>query len=60
MRIVPICRGSVSWWEGRVALTDGQWAALEPLVEACRPKGKTPPRHLRRIDRVRGPPVAVA
>ena len=29
-------------------LTDGRWAALEPLVEACRPKGKTPPRELRR------------
>jgi len=31
-----------------VALTDEQWAALEPLVERCRPKGKTPPRELRR------------
>src|SRR5918997_847043 len=29
-------------------LTDAQWAMLEPLVEACRPKGKTPPRDLRR------------
>lgn len=29
-------------------LTDTQWAILEPLVEACRPKGKTPPRDLRR------------
>ncbi len=29
-------------------LTDGQWAALEPLIEACRPRGKTPPRDLRR------------
>ena len=28
--------------------TDEQWAALEPLVEACRPRGKTPPRDLRR------------
>jgi transposase len=28
-------------------LTDGQWAVLEPLIEACRPKGKTPPRDLR-------------
>jgi transposase len=27
---------------------DGQWAALEPLVEAARPKGKTRPRDLRR------------
>ncbi len=23
-------------------LTDTQWAVLEPLVEQCRPKGKTP------------------
>jgi transposase len=29
-------------------LSDGQWAVLEPLVEACRPKGKTPPQDLRR------------
>ncbi len=29
-------------------LTDTQWATLEPLIEACRPKGKTPPRDLRR------------
>ncbi len=29
-------------------LSDAQWAVLEPLVEACRPKGKTPPRDLRR------------
>ena len=29
-------------------LTDEQWAALEPLVEACRPPAKVPPRHLRR------------
>jgi transposase len=25
-------------------LTDTQWAVLEPLIEAGRPKGKTPPR----------------
>jgi transposase len=31
-----------------VVLTDGQWAALAPPIEACRPKGKTPPRELRR------------
>jgi transposase len=31
-----------------MALTDAQWAALEPLIEACRPRGKTPPSHLRR------------
>ncbi len=31
-----------------MAVTEGQWAVLEPLVEACRPRGKTPVRHLRR------------
>jgi transposase len=29
-------------------LSDAQWALLEPLIEACRPKGKTPPQDLRR------------
>ena len=29
-------------------LSDALWAMLEPLVEACRPKGKTPPQDLRR------------
>ncbi|KMO42998.1 transposase [Methylobacterium variabile] len=29
-------------------LSDAQWAELEPLVEARRPKGKTPPQDLRR------------
>ena len=29
-------------------LSDAQWAELEPLVEACRPKGMTPPQDLRR------------
>src|SRR3954466_6782915 len=29
-------------------LTDTQWMRLEPLVEACRPKGKAPPQDLRR------------
>ncbi len=29
-------------------LSDTQWALLEPLIEACRPKGKTPPQDLRR------------
>ena len=29
-------------------LSDAQWAELEPLVEACRPKAKTPPQDLRR------------
>ena len=28
--------------------TDEQWAALEPLVEACRPPAKVPPSDLRR------------
>jgi transposase len=29
-------------------LSDEKWRVLEPLVERCRPKGKTPPRELRR------------
>ena len=29
-------------------LSEAHWAVLEPLVEACRPKGKTPPQDLRR------------
>ena len=29
-------------------LTDAQWVMLEPLVEACRPHAKVPPRNLRR------------
>ena len=29
-------------------LTDGQWAVLGPLVEACRPSAKVPPGNLRR------------
>lgn len=29
-------------------LTDAQWTMLEPLIEACRPPAKVPPRHLRR------------
>ena len=31
-----------------MGLTDAQWAALGPLVDACRPRGKTPPANLRR------------
>jgi transposase len=31
-----------------MTLTDAQWAVLGPLVEACRPRAKVPPRHLRR------------
>jgi transposase len=33
---------------GGAMLTDGAWMGLEPLIEACRPKGKTPPQDLRR------------
>ena len=33
---------------GAAMLSDAQWAKLEPLVDACRPKGKTPLRDLRR------------
>src|SRR5215210_6176566 len=33
---------------GGAMLTDGAWMDLEPLLEACRPKGKTPPQDLRR------------
>ena len=29
-------------------LDDAEWRKLEPLIEACRPKGKTPPQDLRR------------
>src|SRR3954469_8802843 len=29
-------------------LTNAEWMRLEPLVEACRPRGKTPPQDLRR------------
>jgi transposase len=29
-------------------LADAQWMNLEPLIEACRPKGKTQPKDLRR------------
>ena len=28
-------------------LTDGQWATLEPLIEACRPRAKVAPKDLR-------------
>jgi transposase len=33
---------------GGAMLTDGAWMDLEPRIEACRPKGKTPPQDLRR------------
>ena len=29
-------------------LSDAHWMRLEPLIEACRPRGKTPPQDLRR------------
>ncbi len=29
-------------------LSDAQWSALEPLVEVCWPKAKTPPQDLQR------------
>jgi transposase len=29
-------------------LSDAHWTRLEPLIEVCRPKGKTPPQDLRR------------
>jgi transposase len=29
-------------------LSDAQWSELEPLVEVCRPKAKTPPQDLQR------------
>src|ERR671916_1434756 len=29
-------------------LADAHWMRLEPLIEACRPRGKTPPQDLRR------------
>jgi transposase len=29
-------------------LVDVQWMTLEPLIEACRPRGKTAPKDLRR------------
>lgn len=29
-------------------LGDAEWRKLEPLIEACRPRGKTPPQDLRR------------
>jgi transposase len=31
-----------------VVLTDAQWAALSPLIEECRPRGKTEHHDLRR------------
>lgn len=36
-----------SWW-GRSDAERREWALLEPLIEICRPRGKTPPQDLRR------------
>ena len=33
---------------GCEVFTDAAWAVWEPLIEACRPAAKVPPRHLRR------------
>src|SRR5215216_1443608 len=33
---------------GGAMLTNGAWMGLEPLIEACRPRGKTAPKDLRR------------
>ena len=44
-RLGPVRRLN-SW--AVLVLTDEQWAVLEPLLEACRPPAKVPPRHLRR------------
>ena len=33
---------------GTEGFTDAEWAVWEPLVEAVRPRGKTPPKDLRR------------
>lgn len=38
--------GAEGHWERIV--TNEQWAVFAPRVEACRPKGETPPRDLRR------------
>ena len=33
---------------GSEILSDAAWAIWEPLIEAVRPRGKTPPKELRR------------
>ena len=33
---------------GTEGFTDAEWAVWEPLIEAVRPRGKTPPKELRR------------
>jgi transposase len=34
--------------QGIEVLTDAEWTVLWPLIEECRPRGKTQPQHLRR------------
>lgn len=47
-RLDPLRLWAFPCFEPRSAmLTDAQWAELEPLIKACRPKGKTPPHDLR-------------
>src|SRR6478672_10281381 len=49
MGTVPACHAvSCGSGIGPLVLKDERWAALEPLLGACRPRGKTPPRDLRR------------
>jgi transposase len=45
---MPTSPASVRWRDRGGSLRSEEWAALEPLIEACRPKGKTPPHELRR------------
>src|SRR6185312_12638187 len=35
-------------WSGCEILTDAAWAVWEPLIEQVRPRGRTPPKELRR------------
>jgi transposase len=48
MRILGKMPAFSGFLENGMALTDEHWAVLEPLVEACRPRAKVPPQHLRR------------
>jgi len=39
--------------EGMLMLTEAQWSVLAPLLEGCRPRGKTQPHDLKRtIDAI--------
>ena len=42
------CAGVLPLLMGGAMLDDAEWRKLEPLIEACRPRGKTPPQDLRR------------